>query len=388
MRTTFKFLIGAAMLGATGLGTGLAWPALTAGPAQAVVTTPVTRGDVQDAVSALGTLEPRDFVDVGVQVSGQIRSLHVAVGQRVSEGELLAEIDPAVFEARVDSDRAELLRLQAALAEREAQLELARRQFDRQGQLLAQRATSRDAYESAEAAVKIAEAQIDGLRAQISQTRSGLRANEANLGYTRIYAPMDGTVVSLDARVGQTLNANQTTPILLRIADLATMTVRAQVSEADVMRLEPGMKAYFTTLGDRARRWEGRLQQVLPTPEVVNDVVLYQALFDVPNEDGRLLSQMTAQVFFVRAAAEGVLQVPLGALRSSTAALGEQEEGRVLVRADGALQERRVVLGLRNRVAVEVREGLNEGEEVALQGLQPAVAHPGGAPAQRRMPRL
>lgn len=387
MRKTFKFLIGAVLLGATGLGAGFAWQTLTAGPAEAVVTTPVTRGDVQDAVSALGTLEPRDFVDVGVQVSGQIRSLHVAVGQRVSEGELLAEIDPAVFEARVDSDRAELLRLQASLAEREAQLELARRQYDRQGQLLAQRATSRDAYESAEAGVKIAEAQIDGLRAQITQTRSSLRANEANLGYTRIYAPMDGTVVSLDARTGQTLNANQTTPIILRIADLATMTVRAQVSEADVMRLEPGMKAYFTTLGDRARRWEGRLQQVLPTPEVVNDVVLYQALFDVPNEDGRLLSQMTAQVFFVRAAAEGVLQVPLGALRSSTAALGETEEGRVLVRADGTLQERRVVLGLRNRVAVEVREGLSEGEEVALQGLQPAVSRP-AAPQQQRMPRL
>lgn len=375
------------MLGLVGLGASFAWSALTPEPQTRVVTTPVTRGNVEDAVSALGTLEPRDFVDVGVQVSGQIQTLHVELGQQVTEGDLLAEVDATVFEARVDAERAELRRLQASLAEREAQLELARRQFAREEELLAQRATSRGSYESAEAAVKIAEAQIEGLRAQISQTRSSLRANEANLGYTRIYAPMSGTVVSLDARVGQTLNANQTTPILLRIADLATMRVRAQVSEADVMRLEPGMTAYFTTLGDRKRRWEGELRQILPTPEVVNDVVLYQALFEVPNEDGRLLTQMTAQVFFVRAEAEDVLQVPLGAVGSLAEADEGPVEGLVLVRSDGALQERRVVLGLRNRVAVEVREGLSEGEEVALQGLQQAVATSGTGSA-RRMPRL
>lgn len=373
----------AALLAIVSLAAGFAWPGLTPGQDDQLATTAVQRGTIRDEISALGTLEPRDYVDVGAQVSGQIQELYVDLGQQVEEGDLLAELDAQVFQARVDSDRAELRRLEASLAEREAQLELARRQFAREGQLLAQRATSREAYEASEAAVKVAEAQIDGLRAQISQTESSLRANEANLGYTRIFAPMSGTVVSLDVRVGQTLNANQSTPILMRIADLATMTVRAQVSEADVMRLEPGMQAYFTTLGDRTRRWEGTLRQILPTPEVVNDVVLYQALFDVPNSDGRLLTQMTAQVFFVNASAEGVLQLPLNAVQPLGANAEGQEEGQVVVSTREGLQERRVALGLRNRVSVEVLAGLQEGDQVVLPSQQA-----GTGSGRPRMPSL
>ncbi|MDF2095197.1 efflux RND transporter periplasmic adaptor subunit [Aquibaculum arenosum] len=386
MRKALYIASAVVLLLLAGLGGSMAWSALTPAGEDAVMTTPVTKGTLRDEVSALGTLEPQDFVDVGVQVSGQIQALHVELGQEVVEGDLLAELDADVFQARVDSDAAELRRLEASLAEREAQLELARRQFERSEKLLAQRATSREAYESAEAAVKVAEAQIMGLRAQISQSESALRANEANLGYTRVYAPMSGTVVSLDAKVGQTLNANQSTPIILRIADLATMTVRAQVSEADVMRLEPGMRAYFTTLGDRNRRWEGSLRQILPTPEVVNDVVLYQALFEVPNADGRLLTQMTAQVFFVRDAAEDALQVPLSAVESLGPNAQGEEQGQVLVQSNGRLEPRQVVLGLRNRVAVEVRDGLREGEQIALQ-LPASGAAPGGA-SRQRVPRL
>jgi len=374
VRKGFRWLIAAGLLVFVSIAAGFAWPALTPGPGEAIATVPVTRGTIKDEVSALGTLEPRDYVDVGVQVSGQIEALHVKLGEPVEEGQLLAELDAQVFQARVDSDRAELRRLEASLAEREAQLELARRQFAREEQLLAQRATSREAYETAEASVKVAEAQIDGLRAQISQMESTLRANEASLGYTRIFAPMSGTIVSLDARVGQTVNANQSTPILMRIADLATMTVRAQVSEADVMRLKPGMPAYFTTLGARERRWEGRLRQILPTPEVVNDVVLYQALFDVPNSDGSLLTEMTAQVFFVNAAAEDVLQLPLGAVRSLGLNAEGEEEGEALVSTAQGIETRQLLLGLRNRVAVEVREGLREGEEVAISGQQAQAA--------------
>ena len=378
-----RWIGAAALLAIVSLAAGFAWPGLTPGQDDQLATAAVQRGTIRDEISALGTLEPRDYVDVGAQVSGQIQELYVDLGQQVEEGDLLAELDAQVFQARVDSDRAELRRLEASLAEREAQLELARRQFAREGQLLAQRATSREAYEASEAAVKVAEAQIDGLRAQISQTESSLRANEANLGYTRIFAPMSGTVVSLDVRVGQTLNANQSTPILMRIADLATMTVRAQVSEADVMRLEPGMQAYFTTLGDRTRRWEGTLRQILPTPEVVNDVVLYQALFDVPNSDGRLLTQMTAQVFFVNASAEGVLQLPLNAVQPLGANAEGQEEGQVVVSTREGLQERRVALGLRNRVSVEVLAGLQEGDQVVLPSQQA-----GTGSGRLRMPSL
>jgi macrolide-specific efflux system membrane fusion protein len=130
---------------------------------------------------------------------------------------------------------------------------------------------------------------------------------------------MTGTVVSLTAQQGQTLNATQTAPIILRIADLATMTVWTQVSEADVPRLKPGMGPYFTTLGDQSQKWHGKLLQIQPTPDVVNNVVLYPALFDVANPDGKLMTQMSAQVFFVVAAVKNAVTVPVAALHRPAA---------------------------------------------------------------------
>src|SRR5262249_26227061 len=143
----------------------------------------------------------------------------------------------------------------------------------------------------------------------------------------KIYAPMSGTAVAQSAKQGQTLNANQQAPIIVRIADLTTMTVQSHVSEADVSSLKPGMPVYFTTLGNGSKRWYGKLRQIIPTPETVNNVVLYDALFDVDNRDGALMTQMTAQVFFVSAQAKTAVQVPVGALRAARAAPGPRGRG-------------------------------------------------------------
>ena len=359
-----------------------------------VATVAVTRGDVEDAVTALGTLQPRDYVDVGTQVSGQLRKIHVDVGSDVKEGDLLAEIDPTVYRTRVEADRAQLRNLQAQVNEREAQRRLAQQQFARQAGLLKANATSQEAYQSAEAALRVAEAQIEALKAQIAQTESNLRGNEANLGYTKIYAPMGGTIVSISARQGQTLNANQQAPIILRIADLDTMTVWTQVSEADVGRLTIGMDAYFTTLGSPDRRWSGKLRQILPTPEVVNNVVLYNALFDVENPEHMLKTQMTAQVFFVRAAARDALIVPAAALlperarRSAQAAPGAEgaRTERVRVLVGGHVEERQVTVGVRDRVAAEILSGLQEGEQVVVGTRQDADRAAAQGPVRR--PRI
>ena len=335
-------------------------------------TVPVERGDIEDAITALGTLQPRDYVDVGTQVSGQLRVVHVEIGDRVEQGDLLAEIDPTVYQTRVAADEAQLRSLKAQLEEREAQRMLAEQQFNRQAGLLKARATSQEAYQSAEAALKVARAQIEALKAQIAQTESNLAGNRANLGYTKIYAPMSGTVVDITARQGQTLNANQQAPIILRVADLATMTVWTQVSEADVGALVEGMEAYFTTLGHPDRRWTGKLRQVLPTPEVLNNVVLYNALFDVANPDQVLKTQMTAQVFFIRAAARDVLVVPLAAVEVGDGP--DESEGIVQVLTGGRVEERPVTLGVRNRVSAEVVAGLSEGEAVIIGTQQQATA--------------
>ncbi|ABM96674.1 efflux RND transporter periplasmic adaptor subunit [Methylibium petroleiphilum] len=277
----------------------------------------VQRADIQDLVTATGTVQPRDYVDVGAQVSGQLKRLHVEVGSIVKAGDLLAEIDPTVLTATVDARRAGLRNQRATLAERESQYALAQLLLTRQRNLMKDDATTTESLQQAEATAKAAKAQIDAIKASIEQTESTLRADEANLNYAKIYAPLAGTVVSVTARQGQTLNANQSAPTILRIADLSTMTVQTQVSEADVSKLRQDMTVYFTTLGSQGRRWYGTLRKVEPTPTVTNNVVLYNALFDVPNNNQALMTNMTAQVFFIAAEAKDALVVPVAAIGST-----------------------------------------------------------------------
>ena len=227
------------------------------------------------------------------------------VGDDVQKGALLAEIDSAVMAAKVDADNAQLQNFQAQLAEKQSQLMLAQTQAERQDRLMKDNATSQDALDVAKATFQSAQAQLKSVQAQINQSQSSLKADSATLSYSKIFAPMTGTVTAIPAKQGQTLNANQQAPTILTISDLSTMTVSAQVSEADVAKIRVGMDAYFTTLGSN-RRYSGKLRQILPTPTVTNNVVLYTALFDVANPNKQLMTQMTAQVFFVRASAHGL----------------------------------------------------------------------------------
>jgi macrolide-specific efflux system membrane fusion protein len=322
----------------------------------------VERDDVEDAVTALGNLQPRDYVDVGAQVSGQLQKLLVDVGAVVKKGDLLAEIDPQLQNAKVEAGKAQLKSLRAQQADRQAQLELARGQYSRQKMLKAANATSEDAYQSALSNLRSAQASLNAIRAQIEQTNSTLQGDQVTLGYTKIHAPMDGTVVSIAAKQGQTLNANQQAPVILRVADLSTMTVWTQVSEADVPKLKVGMEAYFTILGTPRKRWRGKLKQIMPTPEVVNNVVLYTALFDVDNEGGELMTQMTAQVFFVIAGSKDVLTVPIAALQRYRPR--QKLFKATVVGESGGQEEREVKVGVTNRVTAEVVSGLKEGERV------------------------
>ena len=376
---------GGVVLLVAGLATWLAWPHLFGDKdaLSAYQFALVQRGDIEDVVTATGTLQPRNYVDVGAQVSGQVKKIHVEVGSAVKEGELLAEIDPTVYRARVDASRAQLRNLRASLKDREAQLTLARIQLRRQQALMAADATTREGLQTAEANAQSAAAQLEALGAQIEQIESTLRADEANLQYARILSPMSGTVVSITARQGQTLNTNQQAPVILRVADLNTMTVQTQVSEADISRLQLGMEAYFTTLGGSGKRWHGTLEKIEPTPTVTNNVVLYNGLFDVPNPDGLLMTQMTAQVFFVVAQAKDALLVPMAALtqdsaraRPGTAPARSTAQGAASVPAkpatakvkvvdsQGALADRVVEVGVSNRVQAQVLSGLEQGERV------------------------
>jgi macrolide-specific efflux system membrane fusion protein len=215
------------------------------------------RGPVGPAVTAPGAVKPKTYVDIGTQVSGQLRRIHVAIGDRVENGQLLAEIDPTVYRTRVAADRARIKDLEGQLRERRAERDLAALRNQRQQRLAQGNVSSREAQDSARAEHLAAVARVEQVEAKLEEARATLDGDLANLGYTRILAPISGTVVDISATEGQTLNATQTAPTILRVADLDTMTVWAQVSEADVPRLAVGMPAYFTTLGEPARRWRG-----------------------------------------------------------------------------------------------------------------------------------
>lgn len=323
-------------------------------------TVAVERGDLETSVTALGKVEPLRYVDVGAQISGQVETLAVDLGDRVAEGDLLAVIDPTVYEAQVAGNRATLKGLEAQVAEQRARLTLAQQRHTRNQELYKAKAVAREDVDTSAAEAVAAEARLAVLEAEIEKVLSTLQADEANLGYTRITAPMAGTVMSLEVRQGQTISARQATPVLMRIADLDTMTVKAQVSEADVGKLILGMDAWFTTLGEPDRRWQGRLRQILPTPEVVNDVVLYNALFDVTNADRRLMPQMTAQVFFVLGRVEDAPLIPVAALQ------GPPGAQNVRVQVNDVVEDRPVTVGLQDRVKAAIVDGLEPGEQVIL----------------------
>ena len=350
-------------------------------PGPTLQTARIELGDIETSVTAIAKMQPKTYVDVGTQVSGQLRTIAPDVGAVVKKGDLLAEIDPTVYQTRVAGDRASLDNLRAQLAQAQAQLVLDTLRNERAQQLLAQQAGSKDASAAATAVMQISAAKIDALKAQIAQTQATLDGDLANLSYAKIYAPIDGTVVSITAREGGTLNANQSAPIVLRIADLQTMTVTAQVAEGDIPKIKVGTSAYFSTLGLPDRRWDGTVRQVEPTPTIVNDVVLYNVLIDVPNSDLILMTDMTAQVFFRLGEAKGVPLVPTSALRAGR---NGNHTVRVMA-ANGSIEDRRVKTGLSNRTMTEVTEGLSAGDTV-VTGNAPGSARPAGGPQRPGMP--
>ncbi|OAH98972.1 efflux transporter periplasmic adaptor subunit [Methylomonas methanica] len=328
----------------------------------------VTLGDLEENVTAQGKLEPKEYVDVGAQVTGQLQKIYVKIGDNVQAGQLLAQIDPRIYAARVAADEANIKNLQAQLAGQQAQVVFAQQQYDRNRELLQSKGVSVQDFQNSEFTLKNAKATAESLQAQIEQVQSTLNGDKTNLSFTKIFASMDGTMVDQKAREGQTLNANQTTPTILQLAKLDTMTVRAQVAEADVMRLRSDMPVYFTTLGSGERRWQGAVRQILPTPEVINNVVLYNVLVDVDNRDRQLMTGMSTQMFFVLGKAEQVPLIPVNVLglRQRNQDQGNGHAYQVKVLTEQGPQDKIVQIGLRTRRFVQVLEGLAAGDQVQI----------------------
>ena len=386
------------------------------------ITTEVTRGDLEDSVLATGVLEATKMVSVGAQVSGQVKKMYVQLGDQVKQGQLIAQIDSIRQENDLKTAEASIKNQQAQLTVKQANLTKVEAEYQRQQAMYAQDATSKAELESALASYKTAQADITAINAQIEQSRLSLATTKEDLGYTRIVAPMDGTIVAIVTEEGQTVNANQSAPTIVKLAKLNDMTIKAEISEADVMKVEKGQRVYFTTLGDSETKHYATLRQVEPAPSSINNensnsstsssstAIYYNALFDVPNEDGKLRIDMTAQVYIILDEARNVLTIPAAAIQTSNRSRGKSnnnadrasanqqprankdetqanrpkrleltaaekalvEQGKAsvamirVVQADGTAKPQPVLIGLNNRVTAQVIRGLKQGDQVVI----------------------
>jgi len=323
----------------------------------------VARADVTQVVQAAGILQAQTRVDVGAQVSGQIKALHVQLGQRVRKGELLVSLDPELAQADVTQAEAALAQQRALLESRQVDITAARREVERQKRLAAAGAAAAQELERATDELAKLEADAKGQSATLQRLQAELTRTQLRLGYTRITAPMDGVVVSLPVQVGQTVIAIQITPVMLTLADLDTITVRTRVPEADIQSIRTGQVARFSTLSGEARRYEGKVRVIQPIPERAGNAVFYNVLFEVENRDRRLYSDMTVQVDIETGRVREASTVPM-------VALGERgTDGRyrvVVLDEQGRRSVRQVRTGLQDGTRVEVLEGLKLGEKVLL----------------------
>jgi len=348
-----------------------------------LVTEEVSRGDIEKTVLATGILKPSVQVNVGAQVNGQLKKLYVRAGDKVTKGQLLAEIDPTLQQSELRKSEAEL---DSAVAQKQAslftlkqyQLELKRqRKMDSEGSGI------RSTLEQAQAKVDTQVAQVKVNEAQIVQAQMSLETAKANLGYTRILAPVDGQVLGIVTKEGQTVVSSQTAPTILVLANVDTMTVQTRISETDILKVHAGQPLWFYVVADPKHRYEsvmGTLQDA-PNDALQDDTasttssqqpsaVYYNGVFSVPNHDHVLRTSMTAQVFIVTEQARNVLRLPV-------VALGEpqgKDQYQVQVVNGKNVEQRLIRVGINDRQFAEVKEGLKEGERVvALQGSSGAV---------------
>ncbi|MBD7948612.1 MULTISPECIES: efflux RND transporter periplasmic adaptor subunit [Psychrobacter] len=399
-------------------------------------------GDIENNVMASGKVKALNTVDVGAQVSGEVTRLFVDVGDEVKKGDLIAQIDQVTqknnlsneqasleqSEAALQSARAESLSRQASLksaqadlASRQAELKQAQADFSRLQGLLAIDAISQQDYDTQATKVATAQASVANARAAIDTAKAAIATTEANinsqqaalrksqtnvstaqedLSYTTIRAPMSGTVVSVTTEQGTTVNANQTAPTIVTLADLSTVRINAQISEADVINVKAGLPVYFNIIGNPDQKYDATLKAIEPAPEKISDTsstdaaIYYVGYIEVPNTERRFRIDMTAQVYIVINQAKDALLIPSAALQpagksrksgnakkgaatANTAASGDNnsrpdnDSGATMamvrvLKADGEVVEQTVKVGINNRVNAEILSGLKEGDEVIL----------------------
>ena len=371
------WLIAIILLAAT-IGVALGWWQSHRETSVGYVTSEVSTGSVTKVVTATGTVNPELTIIVGSYVSGVIKDVYCDYNTQVRTGQVCAKIDPRPYQTAVDQARANLDIAKAQLLKNQASLTYAKATFDRHATLVKTNAVSADAYDNAKSAFEQAQAQVAYDSASIEQHRAALDAAQVNLGYTDIASPVDGTVVSRNITIGQTVAASFQTPTLFLIAsDLTRMQVDTNVSEGDIGGVEPNDKALFSVDAFPNRIFEGKVRQIRQSPQTVQNVVTYDVVVSINNPDLALKPGMTASVRVVIDQRTDVLRVPSQALRyaPSNASRPDPAHPKVWVLRGGSLAAIDVKVGLNDDDFVEVMGGdIKPGDQVIVAERGAAVA--------------
>lgn len=343
------------------------------------ITKKAKKGSFSKKVDATGEIFATELIDVGAQVSGQIKKLYVKLGDQVKKGDMIASIDSSTQQNSIDNKEAQLAIYKAQLESAKVALNIAKTQFDRENALFAKNATSKQEFESAKNTFSANSAKIKELEAQIKQTNIELSTAKINLGYTKITAPRDGTVVSVQVEEGQTVNANQTTPTIVNIADLSHVKMKMQIAEGDITKIKVGTPVEYSILSEPTKKFQTTVSSIDPGLTTLSDgsygssssskssyssssssssAVYYYAQSIVDNKDGILRIGMTTQNELLIANVKDAIIVP-------SIGIKKDENGTfVYVLKDGKPVKTAVKTGIKDNLDTQIISGVNEGDEI------------------------
>jgi len=343
------------------------------------ITKKAKKGSFSKKVDATGEIFATELIDVGAQVSGQIKKLYVKLGDQVKKGDMIASIDSSTQQNSIDNKEAQLAIYKAQLESAKVALNIAKTQFDRENALFAKNATSKQEFESAKNTFSANSAKIKELEAQIKQTNIELSTARINLGYTKITAPRDGTVVSVQVEEGQTVNANQTTPTIVNIADLSHVKMKMQIAEGDITKIKVGTPVEYSILSEPTKKFQTTVSSIDPGLTTLSDgsygssssskssyssssssssAVYYYAQSIVDNKDGILRIGMTTQNELLIANVEDAIIAP-------SIGIKKDENGTfVYVLKDGKPVKTAVKTGIKDNLDTQIISGINEGDEI------------------------
>lgn len=340
-------------------------------PKTTYLTETVKYSDIQQTVVATGTVRSSNRVEVGARVSGKVEKILVKLGQKVKKGELIAELDSITQENTLNSAQAQLAAYKAQLVAAQTAYRVANSNFQRIAKLYKRKASSLDDYENAQNNLDSAKANVEQIQAQIKQSEIEVNTATTNLNYTKITSPIDGIVISIPVSVGQTVNANQTTPTIIQVADLDTMLIKPEISEGDITKIKPGMKVQFTTLAEPDEIYQAEIASVDPALTTLTDneysesisdtnAIYYYANMLVPNPEHKLQIGMTTQNTIITAQKQHILVVPTLAIQRKNGQNSVQ-----ILDGDNVI-EKIVQIGLHDEINTEILSGLNEGDKVII----------------------